>query len=58
MLKVIDARRIEIIYGTGTFSTPSAKLLGNRRFRSNYLDRAQGVSPLRDPETVALDEAA
>ena len=39
-LKVIDAPWFKIIDGTGAFSTASAKLLRNRRFRSNYLGHA------------------
>jgi hypothetical protein len=47
VLKVIDAPWFKIIDGTGAFSTASAKLLRNRRFRSNYLGHAQPVeSPL------------
>ena len=41
VLKVIDAPWFKIIDGTGVFSTPSAKLLRNRRFRSDYLGHAQ-----------------
>jgi hypothetical protein len=40
VLKVIDAPWFKIIDGTGAFSTASAKLLKNRRFRSNYLGHA------------------
>ncbi len=40
VLKVIDAPWFKIIDGTGAFSTASAKLLRNRRFRSNYLGHA------------------
>jgi predicted GTPase len=40
VLKVIDAPWFKIIDGTGAFSTASAKLLRNRRFRSSYLGHA------------------
>ena len=39
--RLIDAAQFKIIDGIGAFSTASAKLLRNRRFRSNYLGHAQ-----------------
>ena len=53
MLKVIDAPWFKIIDGTGAFSTASAKLLRNRRFRSNYLGHAQ-LSPFPLPQRILL----
>jgi hypothetical protein len=43
VLKVIDAPCFKIIDGTGAFSTASAKLLRNRRFRSSYLGHAHAA---------------
>jgi hypothetical protein len=40
-IKGIDAPSISIIDGTRAFSAVSAKLLTNRRLRSEYLDHAQ-----------------
>jgi len=41
VIEVIDAPWFKIIDGTGAFSTSPAKLLRNRRLRSNYLGYAQ-----------------
>ena len=41
VIEVIDAPWFKIINGTGAFSTSPAKLLRNRRFRSNYLGHLQ-----------------
>jgi hypothetical protein len=40
VIKVTDALLFKIIHGTGAFSSASAKLPRNRRFRSNYPGRA------------------
>jgi hypothetical protein len=44
VIKVIEAPWFKMIDGTGPLSRPSAKLLSNRRFRSNYLGHAHSVA--------------
>jgi hypothetical protein len=53
VLKVIDAPSFKIIDGTGAFSTASAKLLRNRRFRSSYLGHAHTDPRIVDPMVCA-----
>jgi hypothetical protein len=59
VLKVIDAPWFKIIDGTGAFSTASAKLRRNRRFRSNYLGHAHPKHVVKQGKTPVLtaDEA-
>jgi hypothetical protein len=54
VLKVIDAPWFKITDGTGAFSTASANLLRNRRFRSSYLGHAQ-IPPNRKTERAGVN---
>ena len=57
VIKVIDAPWFKIIDGTGAFSTASAKLLRNRRFRSNYLGHAdRSVVTIIDVDLIKIIE--